>query len=110
MRQTQAWAFCLFCASLLTACSSPPQLTYLATDARILAFGDSLTYGTGATPATSYPAVLEELTGRKVINAGIPGETSAQGILRKTQPDLVILCLGGNDFLRRQDAGATRAI
>lgn len=115
MRYRQAWAFCLFSASLLIACSSPPQLSYLASDATILAFGDSLTYGTGAKPATSYPRVLAELTGRSVINAGIPGETSAQGlkrlpkVLHTTRPDLVILCLGGNDFLRRQDINDTRA-
>ncbi len=83
------------------------QLSRLPAEAAILAFGDSLTFGTGAQPESSYPAVLEKLVGRKVWSAGVPGEVSAAGLARLPsaleyyQPKLLILCHGGNDFLRK---------
>ena len=99
----------LFCAG----CDSTPPIRALAPEAVILAFGDSLTHGTGAPVGQSYPDVLASLLGRKVINAGVPGEISADGrerlpaTLESYQPDLLILCHGGNDFLRRLDRDIT---
>ncbi len=90
---------------VLVSCSKP-KLPSLAGDAVILAFGDSLTFGTGAEAAESYPAVLEKMIGRRVINYGIPGEVTAEGlsrlpeILEQEKPALMILCHGGNDQLR----------
>ncbi|MDT8375334.1 MAG: arylesterase [Mariprofundaceae bacterium] len=98
---------------LLAACSSQPQLPKLAPDAAILAFGDSLTYGSGAGRDESYPAVLSRLTGLQVINAGVPGEVTSQGVKRlpgvldESFPALLILCHGGNDLLRKQDVNLT---
>ncbi len=99
----------LFLTVQLIACSNDyAQLTALDDEAIILAFGDSLTYGTGVNSATqSYPAVLAKLTGLTVINKGIPGEISQHGlgrlaaVLDETQPKLVILCHGGNDLIRK---------
>lgn len=82
--------------------------------AAVLALGDSLTYGTGATPETSYPAALALLTGWNVINAGVPGDTSAQALARlpalidEHKPELVIVSIGGNDFLRNVPAADTK--
>ena len=81
----------------------------------VLALGDSLTYGTGASAETSYPTVLAGLTGWNVVNAGVPGDTSAQALARlaallaEHRPKLVIVSIGGNDFLRKLPESDTRA-
>jgi len=59
--------------------------------------------------------VLGERIGREVINAGIPGEETSQGLRRlpglldRHQPDLLVLCHGGNDILRKREPAATVA-
>jgi lysophospholipase L1-like esterase len=104
----------MLAAFFFIGCGNDPKLQLLADDAVILAFGDSLTYGTGAAKGASYPSVLANLTGLKVINKGIAGEQTAQGLKRlpavldETNPDLVILCHGGNDILRRSSKDQAR--
>jgi lysophospholipase L1-like esterase len=111
-RSVRIWLLLLgisFC--LLAGCKQSAKQQPLPGDAVILAFGDSLTYGTGAAENESYPAVLEQLTGHKVLNYGIPGEISADGlarlpgVLEREKPALLILCEGANDLLRRMDQG-----
>lgn len=94
---------------LIISCGSPaPQLQPLSSQDVIVAFGDSLTYGTGAPKDKSYPAVLEQLIGIKVVNEGVPGEETSGGlqrigdVLEKYHPSLVILGLGGNDLIRKR--------
>ena len=95
----------LFCVS---ACqqSTPPVYEKLTQGAVILAFGDSLTYGIGASKNVNYPSMLSAKSHHKVINAGVSGEITRNGLkrlpalLNKYHPELLILIHGGNDILR----------
>ncbi|HEX9671891.1 MAG TPA: arylesterase [Burkholderiales bacterium] len=99
----------LLIAALLGCGERVPRIPAVAPNEVIVAFGDSLTYGTGAAESESYPAVLAQLIGRRVVRAGVPGEVTAQGLARIEQvieahrPALMIVCLGGNDMLRKVD-------
>ena len=107
-------ASALLVGCLLMAACSEPGLPPLDADARILAFGDSLTHGTGADADAAYPARLARRLGRQVIESGRPGELASEGrrrlqaVLERVQPDLVVLCHGGNDILRGRDPSAIR--
>jgi acyl-CoA thioesterase-1 len=59
------------------------------------------------------PAVLERRVGRRVVNSGVPGEVTGEGlsrlpgVLEKEKPAFLILCHGGNDLLRHLDQQQT---
>ena len=94
-------------ALLLVGCGDSARLTPLPVDATILAFGDSLTSGVGVSPEYSYPSMLAKTLSLNVINAGVSGEVTADGVQRlatlldQDKPDLLLICHGGNDFLHR---------
>ena len=101
---------CCALLPLLAACGRKTKLAALPAGSTVLAFGDSVTYGTGAQPGEDWPTLLAAATGWKIINAGVPGDTAdagkerIRGLLEAQRPALVIAEIGGNDFLRRRPA------
>lgn len=79
----------------------------------IVAFGDSLVEGFGATSGNDFVSVLSKQIGEPIINLGVSGNTTEMGLARvdevlKQDPKIVILLLGGNDYLRRIPKERTR--
>lgn len=76
----------------------------------VVAFGDSLTEGYRMGPGESFPEQLSQRLGIPIVNAGASGDTTASGLARLEkdvlahEPRVVLLCLGGNDMLRRLPA------
>ena len=99
---------------LLFACGKSKKLPAISAGKTVLAFGDSVTFGTGAAPGEDWPTLLAQKTGWPIVNAGIPGDTAEAGkrrfgaLLEQHQPALVIIEIGGNDFLRRRDPKAVK--
>lgn len=105
----------LLLAAILSgiACARrPAAIRPIGPDSVVLAFGDSLTAGTGSEGGRAYPDVLGELLGCRVVNGGVSGEVTAQGVerlpalLEQHRPSLVIVCHGGNDLLQKEDEAA----
>ncbi len=114
VRSRATATLCLLAVACLgLACSRRPTVRPLRPDSVVLAFGDSLTAGTGAEEGKPYPAVLAQILGCRVINAGQPGELAGAGadrlpaLLQAYHPDLVVLCHGGNDMLQGDEAATT---
>lgn len=86
---------------------------------RIVAFGDSLTAGLGLPAGQAFPDTLARALKARgydvdVSNAGVSGETAADGLARydwavPEGTDAVILELGANDMLRGLDPDAAKA-
>jgi len=95
--------------------SAKPRAQTLPREATLLCLGDSLTFGYGASAGMSYPEQLEALTGHVTQNAGVNGDTSQgalarlPGLLQANTPGLLLVSIGGNDFLRSMPAEGTRA-
>jgi acyl-CoA hydrolase len=107
MRRRSFIAALMF-SGLLAACGRAERLPTIPAGSTVLAFGDSVTFGTGASSGEDWPGLLAEMTRWQVVNAGIPGDTAEAGrgrlpaLLDEHRPALVIVEIGGNDFLRRR--------
>ncbi len=81
----------------------------------VIAYGDSLTAGVGASAGQDYPSRLAQRAGVEILNAGVSGDTTASAWSRidadvlAHDPRIVIVGLGGNDFLRRVPIAETEA-
>ena len=113
--KTIAYITTVWWLALIAGCGpNVPKVSKLAATDVIVAFGDSLTFGVGATEAESYPIVLGQLIARKVVRAGVSGEVTEGGLARlqevidEHKPKLVIVCLGGNDMLRKVNEAHTK--
>ncbi|GGC26817.1 arylesterase [Novosphingobium marinum] len=103
------------------AASAPADLPVMGDEVPVLAFGDSLLAGYGLDDGESYPAKLEAAlrsrgVNARVVNAGVSGDTTADGLRRleftlnsqNKAPALVVISLGGNDMLRGLPVEETR--
>lgn len=93
----------LLASHLLAGCAR--DVPHATREGPVVAFGDSLVYGTGSSGG-GFVSLLEERIGRTIENLGVPGDTTAMGLARLDEvlalhPSVVILLLGGNDFLRQ---------
>lgn len=103
--------FCIFLLGLgllyFFSSSHPEIRNAQPSGENLICFGDSLTYGTGASEGQDYPSRLSEMLSKPVINAGVPGDTTSTAMKRLDQdvlshaPRVVFITLGGNDLKNR---------
>lgn len=72
----------------------------------VVAFGDSLIEGVGATTGNDFVSIVGRNLGINIINKGVSGDTTASALGRindilTLNPGVVIVLLGGNDEIRR---------
>jgi acyl-CoA thioesterase I len=112
--QLLRWLSFFYLACILVGCGNE-KLPVIPAGSTVLVLGDSLSYGTGAAEHQDYPTLLAQNTGWNMINAGVPGDTSEQGLARlpalleEHQPTLLMIVLGGNDFLKKVPLSQTVA-
>jgi lysophospholipase L1-like esterase len=102
--------------TLLIALGCAPRVANVdSKGTSIVCLGDSITQGVGARRGEDYPSILAEKVSLPVINAGVGGNTTAEALARidtdvfDHDPKMVIILLGGNDFLRKVPKAQTVA-
>ena len=101
-------AIVVFCIVTYFVYKSPSNITnYPSAGTDIIAFGDSLVAGEGASSVeNNFVSRLSTMIGKPIINLGVSGNTTADGLNRLSaldnyKPKVVLLLLGGNDHLRK---------
>jgi lysophospholipase L1-like esterase len=101
-----AAVFVFFALALWVIWPAPKIANLASRGTNVIAFGDSLTAGYGASAGEDYPTRLAAISGVPVVNAGVSGDTTDTALARidadvvAHDPRIVIVGLGGNDFLR----------
>ncbi|MEK7531703.1 MAG: GDSL-type esterase/lipase family protein [Patescibacteria group bacterium] len=72
----------------------------------VVAFGDSLVEGVGSTEGNDFVSLVSVNVGIPIRNFGHAGDTTRDGLLKLPRvldenPDMVLLLLGGNDYLKK---------
>ncbi len=109
----------LLCAALFSLLLREHEQHTLGAGGTLVALGDSITYGQGIPVEDNFVSVLSRRLAARIVNAGIPGDTTEDALARLERdvlllkPKAVIVFLGGNDFLwpllMRQDHFRTQA-
>ena len=74
--------YLLFIFTLVSCGKSAEKYAAIPQGATVLILGDSLSYGTGANAGEDYPSLLAKTTAWKIINEGVPSDTTAGGLER----------------------------
>jgi lysophospholipase L1-like esterase len=102
-------------AGFWTRRSNIPRVARPTSGDRVIAFGDSLVAGRGASAGRDFVSLLSQRLGIPIVNAGVSGDTTASALARLDRdvlarnPRIVIVLLGGNDLLRQIPVDATFA-
>ncbi len=101
----------LICVGLLVGVwalrSEGPRAARPTNGQSIIVFGDSLVAGRGASTGQDFVSVLSRRLGASIVNAGRSGNTTGAALARLDRdvlalnPRIVVVLLGGNDYLRR---------
>ena len=96
----------LFLIFTFISCAKDNNFPNPDLEKKIICFGDSLTQGKGANPGETYPDFLQQMTNIPVINLGVSGNTSIQGLERideviNQKAFMVLVEFGANDFFKK---------
>jgi len=102
-----------FCLAAFSGCQQREIANRASKGKNIICFGDSITFGYGANPGDDFPSQLAKLVSMPVLNEGISGDTSVEGLQRiqasvlDKDPYLVLIEFSGNDFIKNVPEAVT---